>query len=77
MNDPLTTVTVLRRGQEQAGAAAIAAGHADYPAFRHVFADPRRRAKALRRSSGPLRIAIPYGSVLAVADGDRVLAVRL
>src|SRR5918995_1322008 len=45
--DPATPVAVLRSGQEQAAAAAIAAGHADYPAFRHVFADPRRRAKAL------------------------------
>ena len=32
---------------ERAAAAAIAAGHADYPAFRHLFPDPRRRAKVL------------------------------
>ena len=73
--DPATPVAVLRRGQERAAAAAIAAGHADYPAFRHVFADPRRRAKALPAFfRTTVRDAIPYGSVLAVADGDRVLA---
>jgi ribosomal protein S18 acetylase RimI-like enzyme len=75
MNDPATTVEVLQRGQEQAGAEAIAAGHADYPSFRHMFADRRRRAKVLPvffRTT--VRDAIPFGSVLAVADAGRVLA---
>jgi len=69
----MTASIVLRRGQERAGAAAIAAGHADYPAFRHLFPDPRRRAKVLPIFfEATVRDAIPYGSVLAVADGERV-----
>jgi ribosomal protein S18 acetylase RimI-like enzyme len=67
------TPIVLQRGQERAGAAAIAAGHADYPAFRHLFPDPRRRAKVLPVFfEATVRDAIPYGSVLAVTDGERV-----
>jgi GNAT superfamily N-acetyltransferase len=69
----MTAPVVLRRGQERAGAAAIAAGHADYPAFRHLFPDPRRRAKVLPIFfEATVRDAIPHGSVLAVADGERV-----
>jgi GNAT superfamily N-acetyltransferase len=68
-------VAVLRRGQQRAGAAAIAAGHADDPAFRHVFPDPRRRATVLPVFfEATVRDAIPYGSVLSVTDGDRVTA---
>jgi GNAT superfamily N-acetyltransferase len=69
----VTAPTVLRRGQAGAGAAAIAAGHADYPAFRHLYPDPRRRAKVLPIFfEATVRDAIPFGSVLAVADGERV-----
>jgi GNAT superfamily N-acetyltransferase len=69
----VTAPIVLRRGQERAGAAAIAAGHADYPAFSHLFPDPRRRAKVLPTFfEATVRDAIPYGSVLAAADGERV-----
>ncbi len=39
------SVAVLRPGQQRAAAGAIAAGHADYPAFRHVFPDARCRAR--------------------------------
>jgi Acetyltransferase (GNAT) family len=69
------SVIVLRHGQQRAGAAAIAAGHANYPAFRHLFLDPRRRARVLPVFfEATVRDAIPYGSVLAAADGDRVEA---
>jgi GNAT superfamily N-acetyltransferase len=69
----VTAPIVLRRGQERAGAAALAAGHADYPAFRHLFPDPRRRAKVLPTFfEATVRDAIPYGSVLAAADGERI-----
>jgi hypothetical protein len=49
MSDPTDdmAVVVVRRGQQRAAAAPIAAGHADYPSFRFVFPDPRRRAKVL------------------------------
>jgi ribosomal protein S18 acetylase RimI-like enzyme len=71
--DPLDAVTVLRHGQARAGAAAIAAGHADYPAFRYLYPDSRRRAKVLPIFfEATVRDAIPYGWVLAVTDGDRV-----
>jgi ribosomal protein S18 acetylase RimI-like enzyme len=61
------TVSVLQRGQHGAGAAAISAGHADYPTFRYVFPDPRRRARALRAFfSATVRDAIPFGSALGV-----------
>jgi len=70
-----TPVAVLRRGQQRAAAAAVAAGHADYPAFRYVFPDPRCRARVLPVFfEATVRDAIPYGSVLAVTDGDRVEA---
>jgi GNAT superfamily N-acetyltransferase len=73
VDGPLEAAAVLRRGQERAGAAAIAAGHAEYPAFRHLFPDPRRRAKVLRVFfEATVRDAIPYGSVLAVTEGERV-----
>jgi len=68
-------VAVLSRGQHRAGAAAIAAGHADYPTFRHLFPDPRRRARALRAFfSATVRDAIPLGAALAVWRGPLVAA---
>jgi len=38
---------LLEKGDERAAAAALTASHAEYPAFRHVFAHPDRRARAL------------------------------
>jgi hypothetical protein len=68
-------VSVLSRGQHRAGGAAISAGHADYPSFRHVFPDPRRRARALRAFfSAAVRDAIPFGSALAIWRGPLVAA---
>jgi hypothetical protein len=66
-------VAVLGREQARAAAAAVAAGHAAYPAFRHVFPDPGTRAKVLPIFfEATVRDAVPFGSVLAVTDGDRV-----
>jgi ribosomal protein S18 acetylase RimI-like enzyme len=66
---------VVRRGAHREAADAIAAGHADYPSFRHLFPDPQRRARALRALFGAtVRDAIPFGSVLAVREGGRVQA---
>jgi GNAT superfamily N-acetyltransferase len=60
-------VSVLQLGQHSAGAAAIAAGHADYPSFRYLFPDPRRRARALRAFfTATVRDAIPFGAALAM-----------
>ena len=68
-------VSVVRPGQHRAAAAAISAGHADYPTFRQLFPDPRRRARALRPFfEATVRDAAPLGSVLAIEDGARVAA---
>jgi ribosomal protein S18 acetylase RimI-like enzyme len=68
-------VSVVRQGQHREAAAAIAAGHANYPSFRHLFREPRRRERALRAFFGAtVRDAIPFGSVLAVGDGGRAQA---
>jgi ribosomal protein S18 acetylase RimI-like enzyme len=72
---PADEVAVLRPGQHRAAAAAVCAGHADYPTFRRVFPDPRRRARALRAFfSATVRDAIPLGSALATWRGPTVAA---
>jgi ribosomal protein S18 acetylase RimI-like enzyme len=64
-------VSVLQNGQHREAAEAIAAGHANYPAFRYVFADAGRRARALPPFfAATVRDAIPFGAVLAVSGGD-------
>lgn len=71
----LAGVSVVRRGEERGAAAAIAAGHADYPSFRHLFRDTRRRARALRPFfEATVRDAVPYGSVLTSWQGVRAEA---
>lgn len=68
---------VLRPGQEGAAADAIAAGHADYPAFRHVFPNRRRRAQALPPFfEATVRDAVPFGTVLATG-GSEISAVAV
>ena len=68
-------IVTLRRGQHRAAADAMAAGHAQYPSFRHVFPDERRRARALRAFfAATVGDAIPLGSVFAVTNGPRVEA---
>jgi hypothetical protein len=75
MSDPTgdMAVVVVRRGQQRAATAPIAAGHVDYPSFRFVLPDPRRRAKVLPVFfEATVRDAIPYGAVLAATHGDPV-----
>jgi hypothetical protein len=68
-------VSVLASGQHPAGAAAIAAGHADYPTFGHMFPDPRRRARALRAFfAATFRDGIAFRSVRAVWRGPDIAA---
>jgi GNAT superfamily N-acetyltransferase len=65
--------TVVLRGGHRAAAAAISAGHAEYPSFRHLFPDPARRARALGAFfEATVRDAIPFGSVLSASDGERI-----
>ncbi|MDQ4131885.1 MAG: GNAT family N-acetyltransferase [Actinomycetota bacterium] len=71
-------IVVLDRGQESSAAAALTASHGDYPAFRHVFPDARRRRRALRPFfQATVRDAIPFGAVQAAVDGPTVLAVAV
>jgi GNAT superfamily N-acetyltransferase len=75
----LTAVAVtLGRGQVRSAAEAIAAGHAEYPAFRAVFPDPRRRARALLPFfAATIRDGIRSGRVLGVLGKGRVEAVAV
>ena len=67
-------VTVLRPGQEAAAGAAFAATHAEYPAFRAVFPDPVRRARALLPFfTATVADAVRAGTVHVALDGPVVL----
>ena len=69
---------VLDRGQAAAAAAALAASHADYPAFRAVFPDARRRSRALPPFfRATVRDAVPFGAVHAAVEGPTVLGVAV
>jgi GNAT superfamily N-acetyltransferase len=71
-------VQALRRGQERAAADAIAAGHANYPSFRHFFPNDELRAKILPTFfRATVRDAVPFGSVLSAWTSDRVDAVAV
>jgi hypothetical protein len=71
-------VQVLRRGQEHLAAEAIAAGHANYPSFRHFFPNDELRAKILPTFfRATVRDAVPFGAVLSAWTGDRVDAVAV
>ena len=71
-------IVVLERGQAEAGAAALAASHADYPAFAHIFPDPTRRASALLPFfRATVRDAIPFGTVYAALEGEHVLGIAV
>jgi GNAT superfamily N-acetyltransferase len=71
-------VTVLRPRQEWAAAAALAASHADYPAFRHVFPDPARRCRALPPFfRATVRDAIPFAMSYAAWEGGKCLGVAV
>lgn len=67
---------MLTRGRARAAGEALAASHAEYPAFRHVFPDPRRRARALRPFfTATVADAVPFESVYAAVEGSHVLGV--
>lgn len=56
----------------------LVASHANYPAFRHIFPNPRHRLQALRPFfEATLRDAIPFGSVHAGADAGAMAAVAV
>ena len=66
-------VEIVQRGGHRAAAAVIAAGHAEYPSFRHLFPDAARRARALRAFfEATVRDAIPFGAVLTTGEEGRV-----
>jgi GNAT superfamily N-acetyltransferase len=68
-------VSTVERGQHRAAAAAIAAGHANYPSLHHLFPDGNQRARALQPFfEATVRDAIPFGHVLCVAEHGRVNA---
>ena len=72
------TTVLLMKGQVDAAAAALAASHADYPAFCHVFPDARRRVRALAPFfRATVRDAVPLGAVQAAVDGPEVLGVAV
>ena len=70
-----TSLTWLSSGEVGTGppAAAIPAGHADYPSFRHRFPDPARRARALALFEGTVQQfgASWYREVLSVRPESR------
>jgi GNAT superfamily N-acetyltransferase len=72
-------IVQLRRDQLRAVGEVFSQSHAEYPAFRHTFPDPRRRRRALRRLfPGVARDAMRFRSVYAAesSDGD-VLGVAI
>ena len=72
------TTGVLMKGQVDAAAAALAASHADYPAFCHVFPDARRRARALAAFfRATVRDAVAFGAVQAAVENRVVLGVAV
>ena len=54
---------VVGRGEYRAAAAAISAGHAEYPSFRHLFPDPARRTDPRCGPSSKERYAMRSRSV--------------
>jgi ribosomal protein S18 acetylase RimI-like enzyme len=64
-------IVQLRRDQLRAVGEVLSQSHAEYPAFRHTFPDPRRRGRALRRMfSGVARDALRFRSVYAAETAD-------
>jgi GNAT superfamily N-acetyltransferase len=66
---------VLAPGQAKAAGAVLARSHADYPSFRHLFPNSRRRARALvAMFSGVARDAARLGSAYGAVGGDGELS---
>jgi ribosomal protein S18 acetylase RimI-like enzyme len=76
--DPARIVQ-LRPDQLGAVGEVLSQSHAEYPAFRHTFPDPRRRPRALRRMfKGVARDALRFRSVYAAeAAGGEILGVAI
>jgi ribosomal protein S18 acetylase RimI-like enzyme len=56
----------------------FAGSHADYPPFRHLYPDPARRARVLRRFfAATARDALAFGAVDAAVEDDRLLGVAV
>lgn len=56
----------------------LEASHAEYPAFRLIYPDPAKRAKALRPFfQAAVKDAIPFGTVYAALDGDTVVGIAV
>lgn len=74
-----TQILPVRRDQLAAVGELFAGSHADYPSFRHLFPDPARRARVLRRFfTGTVRDALAFGAVDgAVAPDGRLLGVAV
>lgn len=71
-------VGVLPTGLEWAAADVLAASHADYPSFRHVFPDRVRRRRALRPFfAATVRDAMRCGLVRAAMNGPEPIAVAV
>jgi GNAT superfamily N-acetyltransferase len=73
-------VEIVPLGRERLGevGAVFAASHREYPTFRHVFPDPRRRAVALRAFfTATVRDALTAGRVEAAVAGGRLLGVAI
>ena len=56
----------------------FASSHADYPAWRHVFPDPRQRQRALSVFfAATVRDAFPFGAVDAAVDNGEVMGIAV
>jgi GNAT superfamily N-acetyltransferase len=66
-----TRVVVITPRQAIAAGAILARSHADYPSFRHLFPDPRRRARALAAMfTGVARDAARLGTAYGALGTD-------
>jgi GNAT superfamily N-acetyltransferase len=64
-------IVQLRPDQLEAVGEVLSQSHAEYPAFRHIFPDPRRRRRALRLMFGGIaRDALRFRSVYAAETAD-------
>ncbi|MGI8440515.1 MAG: GNAT family N-acetyltransferase [Thermoleophilaceae bacterium] len=71
-------VEPLRREDAPAAGALLAASHADYPAFRHVFPDGAQRQRVLVPFlTASATDAAAFGVSTSVWDGERLLGVAL
>jgi len=71
---------VMTAGTESASAAGqmLAASHADYPAFRHLLADPEQRQRFLLPfMTGAARDVARNGTMLVAVDVGEILGVAL